>query len=181
MYNAGSAIEWGRKLGLFESFGDINRFDKPFAIERELAFVPALSGMACPHWDRRAAGLWIGLSLDTEKLDLIQSILEGVAFRAAEVIAAMGEFTTIGNQISIDGGVSVNPYFCQFLANVLERDVAVKPMAELTAMGTALLAGGDIELNDSDGENTQYYPDSDMRGYRKAFAQAVERAKRWRR
>lgn len=180
VYNAGSAVEWGRKLGLFDSFDQINRFEKAFAIKRGLAFVPALSGLACPHWDRRAAGLWIGLSLDTDKSDLVQAILEGVAFRAAEVIEAMGRFTTIGDRISVDGGVSVNPYFCQFLANVLNRQVSVKPMAELTAIGTALLAGSDIELNDSDDEIALYYPQADMHGYCEVFSQAVARAKSWR-
>ena len=181
VYNAGSAIEWGRKLGLFKSFCEINQFEKPSAIEHELAFVPALSGLACPHWDRRAAGMWIGLSLDTDKQDMIQAILEGVAFRAAEVITAMGQFTAISDQISVDGGVSVNPYFCQFLANVLERQVSVIPMAELTAIGTALLAGDDaFQLTDNDKYISQYHPQADMNLYRDVFSQAVERAKSWR-
>ncbi|MCP4431029.1 MAG: glycerol kinase [Gammaproteobacteria bacterium] len=180
VYNAGSAIEWGRKLGLFDSFDQINQFSKPAVIERELAFVPALSGMACPHWDRSAAGMWIGLSLGTDRSDLIQSILEGVAFRAAEVITAMGEFTTIAGQISIDGGVSVNPFFCQFLANVLERQVSVKPVAELTAIGTAMLAAGETVLIDSDESVRYFYPQADMSQYRETFARAVSRAKAWR-
>lgn len=180
VYNAGSAVEWGRKLGLFESFSEINQFEKSSAIERELAFVPALSGLACPHWDRRAAGMWIGLSLDTDRQDMIQAILEGVAFRASEVITAMGQFTAIGDQISVDGGVSVNPYFCQFLANVLERQVSVKPMAELTAIGTALLAGGDIEIQNKDEAIRYYHPEANLESARHVFAQAIERAKGWR-
>jgi glycerol kinase len=70
-----------------------------------------LSGLACPHWDRRAAGLWIGLSLDTTAMDMMQSMLEGIAFRATEVIDAMNKFTPIADIVSIDGGVSNNPYF----------------------------------------------------------------------
>lgn len=182
VYCAGSAIEWGRSLGLFNDFKDINQFSKSAAIERELAFVPALSGLACPHWDRRAAGIWVGLSLDTDKADLIQSILEGVAFRAAEVITAMGQFMRIGDQISVDGGVSVNPYFCQFLANVLDRQVSVKPMAELTAIGTAALAGAkQINLADNDVLVKHYQPEIvDMSVYRERFSEAVNRARGWR-
>ena len=85
VYCAGSAIEWGRGLGLFDDYTEINHFDGPCAIERDLVFVPALSGLACPHWDRRAAGAWIGLSLDTDRRDLIQSLLEGIAFRVRPV------------------------------------------------------------------------------------------------
>lgn len=39
--------------------------------------------------DRAAAGLWLGLSLDTTRFDMVRAVLEGVALRAAEVVAAM--------------------------------------------------------------------------------------------
>ena len=109
VYCAGSAIEWARALGLFADHASLNRFDRPAAVDRDLLFVPALSGLACPHWDRRAAGLWIGLSLDTDPRDMMQSLLEGIALRTAEVIRAMSSLTGIGDEVSVDGGVSVNP------------------------------------------------------------------------
>ena len=181
VYCAGSAIDWGRKIGLFEDYTNINKFKKPPAIERDLAFVPALSGLACPHWDRRAAGVWIGMSLDTNKTDLIQSILEGIALRASEVIRAMSEFCTIGDQISIDGGLSVNPYFCQFLANALQRQVSVKPMAELTAIGTAQLAGAStISLPDNTISARHYLPVDVGADYQLRFDRAINCARQWR-
>jgi len=181
VYCAGSAVEWGRKLGLFSDYAEINHFERAPAIERDLVFVPALSGLACPHWDRTAAGIWLGLSLETDSRDLIQSVLEGVALRAAEVIQAMSEFVAIGDRISIDGGVSVNPYFCQFLANILRRQVSVKPMAELTAIGTAHLAGaGKINLADAVGAAKHYLPETGSGDYLKRFGKAVERSKNWR-
>ncbi len=56
VYDAGAAVEWAQSLGLFESFTELNEFEEPPAISRGLAFVPALSGLACPHWDRSARG-----------------------------------------------------------------------------------------------------------------------------
>jgi glycerol kinase len=44
-------------------------------------------------------------------MDMMQSMLEGIAFRATEVIDAMNKFTPIADIVSIDGGVSNNPYF----------------------------------------------------------------------
>ncbi len=181
VYCAGSAVEWARKLGLFDGYAEINQFSGASAIERDLVFVPALSGLACPHWDRRAAGLWLGLSLETERADLVRALLEGVALRAAEVIRAMGEFAAIAERVSIDGGVSVNPYFCQFLANVLGRQVSVKAMAELTALGTAALAGGgDIPVAADAEPQIDYLPNADMSPYLDRFSEAVARAKHWR-
>jgi glycerol kinase len=181
VYCAGSAVDWGRNLGLFKEYAEINQFDRASAIERDIVFVPALSGLACPHWDRSAAGIWLGLSLETDARDLIQALLEGVALRSAEVIQAMSGFVAISDQISIDGGVSTNPYFCQFLANVLGRQVLVKPMAELTAIGTAQLAGaGQINLAPNDTTVLRYQPTTDMSHHFERFGEAVARSKNWR-
>ena len=148
VYNAGAAINWAKSLGLFDSFDQLNQFSKETMIKEGLVFVPALSGLACPHWDRKAAGLWIGLSLDTTAMDMMQAVLEGIAFRATEVIHAMQQETSIGNKISIDGGLSANPYFCQFLANVLNKEIVVQHFPEITALGTAQLAAGITEIKE---------------------------------
>ena len=181
VYCAGSAIEWGRNLGLFESYDEINRFETQAAIERDLVFVPALSGLACPHWDRTAAGLWLGMSLDTNRRDLAQALLEGVALRAAEVIRAMDGFASIGERLSIDGGVSANPYFCQFLADVLGREVSVNAMAEVTALGTAMLAASDSAVGfGDDSGRVNYRPSADRGALLERFREAVKRSQHWR-
>ena len=181
VYNAGSAINWAKSLGLFDRFEKINQFSRSPAIKRDLAFVPALSGLACPHWDRRAAGLWIGLSLDTTAMDMMQSILEGIAFRATEVITAMNEFTPISNSISIDGGLSANPYFCQFLSDTLQRTIRVQAFPELTAIGTAQLATDSFErMPDQNQAGMTYQPGTPMTRHIDKFNLAVERSKNWR-
>lgn len=184
VYNAGAAINWAKSLGLFESFKEINQFspqnDTHYAIERGLVFVPALSGLACPHWDRNAAGLWIGLSLDTTKVDMMQSILEGIAFRATEVIEAIENSIPIGQQISIDGGLSANPYFCQFLANLLGKEIKVQALAEITAIGTAQLASKNrIKLHFNQKDIKSYQADTDMDLFKSKFSLAIERSKQW--
>jgi glycerol kinase len=84
--------------------------------------------------------MWLGLGLDTGRADLMQALLEGVAFRAAEVIDAMDAVQPIGPVVSIDGGMSRNPGFCRFLADTLGRDLRVSDEPELTALGIAALA-----------------------------------------
>ena len=184
VYCAGSAIDWARGLGLFTDHASLDSFDRPAAVDRDLLFVPALSGLGCPHWDRRAAGLWIGLSLDTDPRDMMQSLLEGIAFRAAEVIRAMSSLTEIGDEISVDGGVSTNPYFCQFLSDVLGMCVSVKTFPEITAIGTAQLAGaGDIRCGDGVTPVRRILPRTSRpsRESRAArFSEAVSRAGLWR-
>lgn len=183
VFSAGSAINWAKSLGLFSHFSEIQDFPKrqESAIEKDLAFVPALSGLGCPHWDRKAGGCWIGLSLDTRPEDLMQSILEGIAFRAAEVVATMGTFIPIKESISIDGGLSANPYFCSFLSDVLCREVIVHSSSELTALGTAKLAAGKSMADSLKADKTiRYSPETNREKSLLKFKEAVKRSKNWR-
>jgi glycerol kinase len=140
VYNAASAINWARNLGLFSDYQEIAHFHASAAISRKLAFVPALSGLGCPYWDRSAAGLWLGLGLDTTKADMMQALLEGIALRAGELLRAMEKLVPIADQLSIDGGVTRNGYFCDFLAAVLDRRLTVPATTELTGLGAAQFA-----------------------------------------
>lgn len=140
VYNAASAINWAGKIGLFSEIEEFSDFPDDPAIARGLAFVPALSGLGCPHWDRSAAGVWAGLSLETERKDMLQSILEGIAMRSAEVINAMDKVHPVGDTLSIDGGLSSNVYFKQFLASLVQKRIVSPANREITAQGVALLA-----------------------------------------
>lgn len=146
VYAAASAVNWARSLGLFNDYTQINHFEGR-AIDRGLAFVPALAGLACPHWDRRARGAWLGLGLDTGPRDMMQALLEGVALRTGEVIDAMGSATTLKGPIAIDGGMTANPYFCQFLTDVLAQDTRRSTEPERTALGTAALAAQGLGIS----------------------------------
>ncbi len=180
VYSAGSAINWARTLGLFKTYDQINQFKNPSAIEMDLVFVPALSGLGCPYWDRTAGGVWIGLSLDTQPADLMQSILEGIAFRAAEVISAMNTLIPVSEEISIDGGLSTNRYFCQFLADVLNRQVLVPSTKELTAFGTAQLALNEQAEQISRTSTAQRFsPRTDKHQYLVKFKEAIRRSTNW--
>ena len=140
VYCASSAVNWARGLGLFSSLDEISAFDRPPACTRGLTFVPALAGLACPHWDRQARGTWLGLALDTGRMDMMQALLEGIAFRAAEVLETLSRHTALNEPVSIDGGMTANSWFSQFLADSLEREILVSAQAELTALGVATLA-----------------------------------------
>lgn len=140
IYSASAAVNWARGAGLFDDFSEIATFTAEPAITRGIVFVPALSGLACPHWDRKARGAWLGLALDTSPVDMMQALLEGVAFRTAEVLSAMTDIQVLNAPVSIDGGMAANAYFNQFLSNVLDRNIIVSSEHELTAIGTASLA-----------------------------------------
>lgn len=180
VYAAGAAMNWVRSLGFFSDFSELNFMEGPAAIDSGLAFVPALSGLACPHWDRDARGTWLGLSLDHQKKDLARAVLEGVAFRAVEVLEAMQCCVPLNSALMIDGGMSKNPYFTQFLADLLRREVLPSSVSELTAVGTALLAADPLQADFSvKSAFSSFQPKQGRAEAVARFKQAIDLTKRW--
>lgn len=185
VYDASAAVEWAGRLGLFTDFSELAAFDEPPAIARQLAFVPALSGLGCPHWDRSAAALWVGMNGGTTRQDLCQALLEGVALRSVEVITAMDGFLSVTDRLSIDGGLARSPYFAQFLADALQRCIITQRFDELTSYGCAALAakGMGIELAPPRNTSTAFNPKvsaEEAMQWRTTFSDAVKRSKDWR-
>jgi glycerol kinase len=185
VYDASSAVEWAGRLGLFSDLSEIGTFAPPTAISTGLAFVPALSGLACPHWDRSAGATWIGMRASTTKSDLCQALLEGVALCTSEVISAVAGRVEIANQLSVDGGLTRNTYFTQFLADILERTIVTRSFHELTALGCAALAAKGLgsELPEFQNTSTVFNPreaSTTVAVWRDKFADAIARSKGWR-
>ncbi len=187
IYNAGSAVNWVRSLELFQDFADIDDFEKEPAISRGVVFVPALSGLACPYWDRSAAGLWIGLSLETTKADLCQSTLEGIALRTAQLLDAIAPLTGEKKNLSVDGGLTNNSYFCQFLADVTQREIIIPASPDITTYGTArfaLIGSGLVkntsDLPPADEPKSIIIPRTDLTHFMERFGEAIARSRKWR-
>ncbi len=181
VFTASAAVNWARALGLFTDFDELADFPATPAIDRGLVFVPALSGLGCPHWDRRARGLWLGMGLDDKPKDLMQAVLEGVALRSAEVLAAMHAAIPLQGAVAADGGMTNNPYFLQFLSNAIGRSVEIRQEPEVTALGTALLAGEALNAPEPlQAPMRQVEPQSDGEVHRSEFARAVALARQWR-
>jgi len=186
IYNAASAVNWARSLGLFSDYAEIDAFTASSAISRGIVFVPALSGLSAPYWDRRAAGLWLGMGLDTTKADMMQALLEGIALLAGTVMTAIDKLSPLAPLLSIDGGLSRNRYFTQFLAEALGKRIRVPSSAELTGLGAAQLAmlGAGLAQLDTLAApapraelSPQAPPSADLRA---RFADAIARSKAWR-
>jgi glycerol kinase len=184
VYNAGSAVNWLRQLGLFSDYQEIDSYEGISAIERGVVFVPALSGLACPYWDRSAAGLWLGLGLETDRADLCRALLEGIALRTAQVFRAMAAHIPLQGAVSIDGGLSRNSYFCEFLAGALGRELRVSANADLTGYGTARLACAAVGLPvdaDAAPDHARRYSTGPLgEQIHKRFGNAVARCRGWR-
>jgi glycerol kinase len=140
VYAAGAAVNWACGLGLCDDLAGISAFAAPSAIDRGLAFVPALAGLGCPHWDRGVRGAWMGLALASDRTDMMQALLEGIALRTAEVLSAMEALHPFRGPVSVDGGLSRNGYFAAFLAETAGYPLFLPYETEQTALGLARMA-----------------------------------------
>jgi glycerol kinase len=180
VHAAGAAVDWAQRIGLLNDPVELNSFEAGPAIDRGLAFVPALAGLGSPHWDDSATGLLIGMTGATTRQDMQQALIEGIALRASEIVTAMGLDVPI-THISVDGGVSRSRYLCQFLADTTGCTVIIPSVDELTAYGAAQLAAcalGETLRTPQPAEIvTPNACDGPSRLVR--FSRAVDRAKGW--
>jgi glycerol kinase len=139
-HDAASALDWAKRLGLFSTFRDLRQIQGPSALERGLVFVPAPTGPTRSNPGQGTASLWIGMGLDTTRLELVQALLEGVALRSAIALKTMDEHVLLADVVSVNGALSLNPYFCEFLARALDRTVVVPSTPDVTGLGCAQFA-----------------------------------------
>ncbi|WP_172327652.1 FGGY family carbohydrate kinase [Mangrovicoccus sp. HB161399] len=181
VHAAGAAVEWAMRIGLVDGPEALSGFDAPAAIDRDLAFVPALAGLAAPHWDGSAAGLFIGMTGATTRADMAQALVEGIALRAAEIAARMAGDKPV-KRISVDGGLTRSDYLCRFLADVTGAEIVLPATEELTAFGAAQLAAVGIgaALPAAPPRAVIVPRDCDRTGRLARFGGAVARARGWR-
>jgi len=107
-----------------------------------VTFVPALVGLGAPHWKPDARAAFSGMSLGTEPAHLARAALEAIAFQIGDVFAAMeADLGTPLDLLSVDGGATQNDLLMQIQADLLGRPIRRGQIAELSAMGAAMLAG----------------------------------------
>ncbi len=103
--------------------------------------------MARPIGIPRPARAILGLTRDSGVAHIVRAALESVAYQTADLadafVADMRDGATAGelSTLRVDGGMVLNDWLCQFLADVLDRPVERPAVVETTALGAAYLAG----------------------------------------
>ena len=147
IFVAGSAIQWLRDgLSLFEDSAETESLSVKASKDSKVLVVPALTGLGAPYWDADARGAIFGLTRDTGKEDITKATLESIAFQSRDLLEAMKKDSASFERLMIDGGMIVNDWFSQKLANILEVEVIRPEIIETTSLGAAFLAGLNADL-----------------------------------
>ena len=103
-------------------------------------FLPYLMGERSPINDTDARGTFVGLSMDTTRADLLQAVLEGVAFALRDSVEVARGLGLVIDRSMVCGGGARSALWKRILANVLGIRL-VSPVSEQgPGMGGAMLA-----------------------------------------
>src|SRR5688572_21868186 len=142
IFVTGSAVQWLRdNLKVIPDSAASNDAANRSA-DLDVVVIPALQGLAAPHWRTDVRGAMFGLNRSTTSDDIVRATLDGIACRVYEVVTAMAQDAgQAPPQLKVDGGPSGNAYLMQMVADLLNIEVRVSAALEATAIGIANLAG----------------------------------------
>lgn len=103
-------------------------------------FLPYLMGERSPINDTEARGTFIGLTMDTTRADMLQAVLEGVAFGIRDSLKVAKALGISIPRSKICGGGARSPLWRQIVANVLNMDIDLLEAEEGPGYGGAILA-----------------------------------------
>ena len=108
--------------------------------ENHVFFLPYLMGERSPINDTNARGTFIGMTMDTSRADLVQAVLEGVAFAIRDSVEVARSLGITINTSKICGGGAKSPLWKKMIANILNAELQCLESEQGPGMGGAMLA-----------------------------------------
>jgi len=108
--------------------------------ENHVFFLPYLMGERSPINDTNARGTFIGMTMDTTRADMVQAVLEGVAFAIRDSVEVARSLGIQINSSKICGGGVKSKLWQRIFANVLNCELEIPVSEQGPGMGGAMLA-----------------------------------------
>ncbi|MAW29802.1 MAG: glycerol kinase [Gammaproteobacteria bacterium] len=139
IFVAGAAVQWLRdELRLIASAHETEQLVSDAG---GVYLVPAFTGLGAPYWDPNARGALTGLTRDSGVSEIVTATLQSVGYQTRDLIDAMVADGVSVSTVRVDGGMVVNNWVVQFIADILRKPLQRPVVTETTALGAALLAG----------------------------------------
>ena len=143
IFVAGASVQWLRDgLGIISDAAESETLARSVDSTGGVVLVPAFVGLGGIHWDPAARAALLGMTRDTGRAEIARAALEAVAYQSRELIEAMqADGAPRPRSLRVDGGFTRNDWAMQFLADILDLEIARPAVTETTALGAAMLAG----------------------------------------
>jgi glycerol kinase len=139
VFAAGAMLEWMcRELGVAPEPPELAALAHEVEHAGGALVLPGLAGIGAPWWKPDARAVLAGMHGGTTRAHVARAALEGIAWRVADVVAAMRESVDVAS-LRVDGGLTNEPLLLQLQADSIGAPVEAAG-ADATVLGAAVLA-----------------------------------------
>jgi glycerol kinase len=139
VFAAGAMLEWlCRQLGVAADPPALSALARQADDSAGALVLPALSGIGAPWWRPEARAVLAGMHGGTTGANVARAALEGIAWRVADVVAAVRETVDVST-LRVDGGLTNEPLMLELQADAIGAPVEAGG-ADATVAGAAALA-----------------------------------------
>lgn len=105
-----------------------------------LAVLPFWAGERSTGWSADARGAVVGLTLQTQPIEILRAAMEAIAYRFALIAKALEPFAPKASIFASGNALRSSPTWMQMMADVLGQPIFLSAASEASARGAALLA-----------------------------------------
>ena len=108
--------------------------------KNDVYFLPYLMGERSPINDTDARGMFVGLRMDTTRADIVQAVLEGVAFAIRDNVEIARKQGVVISTSTLCGGGAKSHLWQTILCNVLNVEISIPKTEQGPGYGAVMLA-----------------------------------------
>lgn len=148
--SGGVSLEWYKdKFMASCTYADIETEIQQRERPGEVTFLPYLTGVNPPEFDKRANGVFHGLKLRHDAYDLALAVMEGVACMLARNVEFLRHAGYKVDRIISTGGGARSRTWLQIKADLTGCEIAIPQEKEAACLGAAMIGALDLHLFDS--------------------------------
>ncbi len=139
----GATIKWlVDDLGLIASSMEAGKLASSVGGNEGVYLVPAFAGLSAPYWDTGARATITGMTRGTKKAHIVRAAEESIAYQIKDIVDLMKKESGVDlKELRVDGGPTRDDFLMQFQADILGTTVVRNKIEELSAIGSAYMAG----------------------------------------
>ena len=142
IFISGAGVQWLReKVKFLLKASDSEKIISNLKNNHGVYLVPAFTGIGAPYWNSKSRGVLSGLTRDTGISEIVRATVESVGYQTYDLFEAMKNDGLRPKIVRVDGGMTANNWFSQFLADIINVKVLRPKVKETTALGAAFMAG----------------------------------------
>lgn len=106
-----------------------------------ILILPHFAGAATPYMDNESKAAFVGITLETDKIDLYKALMEGTSYEMLLNFNTMKNYTGEIDEIRATGGGATSDVWLQIKADILENNITALECKEVGAAGVAAITG----------------------------------------